>query len=92
MSPTRLLLVFALVGGLAHHGVLPIPKPVREAMRSAEDWRDERVAVLRCRAAVVAALASADDEQALQRVEAVCVELRAQSEAAHELLERDSGL
>ena len=76
MSATRLLTVVALVGWLGHLGVLTTPEPVREAASSVEAWRDERIAVLRCRAAVLAALTSADDVRALERVEAACDDRR----------------
>ena len=76
MSAIRVLMVLAVVGWLGHHGVLTTPGPVREAASSIEAWREERIAVLRCRAAVLAALTSADDERALERVEAECDDRR----------------
>jgi hypothetical protein len=93
------LVVLAFAGWLGHHGLLPIPEavraPVRATVSSAEAWRAERIAALRCRAAVMAALQQADDDVAVRRLEAACGErpaLRPQLEAADELLERGGGV
>ena len=102
-NPLLVLGAVAAAGWLGHYGVLPIPEPVRapvrEAVGSAESWREERILALRCRAAVLAALASGDDDRAVRRLEAVCGDgrerrraLSAQLEAADELLERDGSL
>jgi hypothetical protein len=99
MSATRLLLVLAVLGWLGHHGVIGTPEPVREAVRAAEEWRADQIAGLRCRAAVMAALQSVDDDEAVRRLEAACGDPRqrrqilgAQAEAAAEPLERDRRL
>jgi hypothetical protein len=69
--PIAVLAAVAVAGWLGH-GALPVPEPVQDAARSAEAWREQQIDGLRCRAAVLAALSSADDEQALRRVEAAC--------------------
>jgi hypothetical protein len=94
--PLAVLSVVAVAGWLAHHGALPVPEavraPVRATVSSAEAWRAERIAALRCRAAVMAALSAGDDEVAVRRLDAACGnrrrDLRPQLEAADELLER----
>jgi hypothetical protein len=70
--PLAVLAAVAVAGWLGHHGVLATPAPVRAAAGAAEAWRAERVAALRCRAAVLAALASGDEERAIRRLEAAC--------------------
>jgi hypothetical protein len=69
--PVAVLGVIAVAGWLGH-GALPVPEPVREAVGAAEAWREDRIAALRCRAAVLAALSSDDEAQALRRLEAAC--------------------
>jgi hypothetical protein len=69
--PVAVLGAVAVAGWLGH-GTLPVPEPVEEAVSAAEAWREDRIAALRCRAAVLAALSSADDPQALERVEVAC--------------------
>jgi hypothetical protein len=71
-APLAALAAVAVAGWLGHDGVLGTPAPVRAAVSSAEAWRDERIAALRCRAAVRAALASGDDDQVVRRLEAAC--------------------
>jgi hypothetical protein len=66
------LSALAVAGWLGDHGKLPTPEPVREAVSSAEAWREERIAVLQCRVAVLTALASADDDEAIRLLEAAC--------------------
>jgi hypothetical protein len=101
--PLAVLAAVAAAGWMGHYGVLPVPErvraPVREAVGSAEAWRAERIAVVRCRAAVLAAFASGDEERAVRRLEAACGDRRerrrilsAQPEAADELFERDRSL
>jgi hypothetical protein len=71
-APIAVLAAVAVAGGLVHHGVLAVPEPVREAASSAEAWRDDRIAALRCRAALLAALAAEDEERAVALLEATC--------------------
>jgi hypothetical protein len=66
------LTALAVAGWLGDHGKLPTPEPVREAVSSAETWREDRIAVLQCRVAVLAALASADDDEAIRLLEDAC--------------------
>ena len=73
--PLAVLATVAVAGWLGH-GTLPAPAPVREAVSAAADWREDQIAALRCRAAVLAALSSADDQEALDRVEAACGDRR----------------
>jgi hypothetical protein len=79
--PLAVLATVAVAGWLGHHGMLGTPEPVREAASSVEAWREDRITALRCRAAVLAAITSDDDERALARLEAECA-LRPQLEAA----------
>ena len=45
---------------------------VQDAVDAAKAWREERIAVLQCHVTVLAALASADDDEAIRLLERAC--------------------